>query len=127
MKVITNSVTLAGRVSKYKEMKYFESGGAVCTIGLGVKRGEKWHNFFIDFFNTKEKNIADTVGDQIKEGDYIQIKGRLSENKFTPKSMEGQVDENGQPVKVSQIKINAYDFKRIRFNEELEEFEYIEE
>lgn len=32
-RVKTNSVILTGRVSKFKEMKYFETGGAVCTIG----------------------------------------------------------------------------------------------
>lgn len=127
MGILTNQVTLLGRVSKYKEMKYFENGGAVCTIGLGVKNGEKWHNFFIDFFNTQKANMAEIVGENIKEGDYIQIKGRLNENRFTPKAMEGQVDENGNPVTVSQIKITGYSFKRVQFNDELNEFEYTEE
>ena len=46
MKVLTNSVVLLGRVSKYKEMKYFETGGAVCTIGLGVKKKRIVAQFF---------------------------------------------------------------------------------
>lgn len=127
MGILTNSVTLLGRVSKYKEMKYFESGGAVCTIGLGVKNSDKWHNFYIDFFNTQKANMVEIVGENVKEGDYIQIKGRLNENRFTPKGMEGRVDENGNPVTVSQVKITGFSFKRVQFNEELNEFEYIEE
>ena len=106
MKVITNSVCLTGRVGKYKDMKYFDNGGCVCTIHLGVKRGENWNNFFID---------------------YIQIKGRLIENKFIPKGWEEQTNENGNQKTVSQTKINAYDYKRVQFNEEFEEFEYISE
>ena len=128
MKVKTNSVVLLGRVSKFKEMKYFETGGAVCTIGLGVKRGEdKWNNFYIDFFNSSNRNLAEEVGENIKEGDYIQIKGRLIENRYTPKELEGKLDEQGRQITKSQIKITAYDFKRVKYNEELEEFEYIGE
>lgn len=128
MKVLTNSVVLLGRVSKYKEMKYFETGGAVCTIGLGVKKNkDDWHNFFIDFFNNSNRNLAEEVGDQVKEGDYIQIKGKLNENRFTPKELEGKLDEQGRQITKSQIKITAFDYKRVRYNEEYEEFEYIEE
>lgn len=128
MKVLTNSVVLLGRVSKYKEMKYFETGGAVCTIGLGVKKNkDDWHNFFIDFFNNSNRNLAEEVGDQVKEGDYIQIKGKLNENRFTPKELEGKLDEQGRQITKLQIKITAFDYKRVRYNEEYEEFEYIEE
>lgn len=128
MKVLTNSVVLLGRVNKYKEMKYFETGGAVCTIGLGVKKNkDDWHNFFIDFFNNSNRNLAEEVGDQVKEGDYIQIKGKLNENRFTPKELGGKLDEQGRQIAKSQIKITAFDYKRVRYNEEYEEFEYIEE
>lgn len=126
MTILTNSVQLLGRVSKYKEIKVFETGGMVCTIGLGVRRGEKWQNFFVDFFNTQKANMADIVGDQVKEGDYIQIRGYLNENRFTPKSMEGQVDKDGKPLTVSQVKITGTSFKRVQFNDELNEFEYVE-
>lgn len=128
MKVLTNSVVLTGRVSKFKEMKYFETGGAVCTIGLGVKRSEdKWSNFYIDFFNNSNRNLAEEVGENVKEGDYIQIKGRLIENRYTPKELEGKLDEQGRQITKSQIKISAYDWKRVKYNEELEGYEYIEE
>lgn len=50
MGLLTNSVTLLGRVGKYKECKCFETGGMLTTINLSVKQGEKWNNFFIDFF-----------------------------------------------------------------------------
>lgn len=127
MKVITNSVCLTGRVGKYKDMKYFDNGGCVCTIHLGVKRGENWNNFFIDCWNTQNRKLAEEIGENVKEGDYIQIKGRLIENKFIPKGWEEQTDENGNQKTVSQTKINAYDYKRVQFNEEFEEFEYISE
>ena len=85
------------------------------------------NNFYIDFFNSSNRNLAEEVGENIKEGDYIQIKGRLIENRYTPKELEGKLDEQGRQITKSQIKITAYDFKRVKYNEELEEFEYIEE
>lgn len=124
MGLLTNSTTLLGRVGKYKECKAFETGGMLCTINLGVKTGEKWNNFFVDFFNTKTRALAEEVGEQIKENDWVQIKGRLVENKFTPKHLEGQVDEKGNPLTVSQIKIMAFDVKKVCYNEALEEWEY---
>ena len=71
--------------------------------------------------------MADKVGEHLKEGDYIQIKGRLVENKYTPKELEGKLDEKGRQITKSQIKIIAYDYKYVRYNEELEEFEYIDQ
>ena len=123
MGLLTNSVSLIGRVGKYKEFKAFETGGMLCTINIGVKTGEKWNNLFIDFFNTKTRPLAEEVGEYVKEGEYLQIKGRLVENKFTPKHLQGQVDENGNPLTVSQTKIVGFDFKRVRYNEENEEWE----
>lgn len=125
MGLLTNSVTLLGRVGKYKECKCFETGGMLTTINLSVKQGEKWNNFFVDFFNTKTRSLAEEAGDNLKEGDYIQIKGRLVENKYTPKYLEGRVDENGNPLTVSQIKIIAFDYKNVKYSEEFEEWQYI--
>ena len=71
MGILTNSVSLLGKVGKYKECKCFETGGMVTTINFGVKTGGKWNNFFIDFFNTKTRELATEVGDNIKEGDYL--------------------------------------------------------
>lgn len=126
MSVLTNSLSLVGRIGKYKEMKYFENtGGCVCTINIGNKTGEKWNNFFVDFFNTKSRNLAEEVGEHYNENDLVQIKGRLIENKYTPKHLEGQLDEKGNQVTVSQIKIVAFDIKRVKYNEEFEQWEYV--
>lgn len=127
MGLLTNSLTLLGRVGKYKECKYFEqTGGMLTTINIGVKTGEKWNNFFVDFFNTKTRPLGEEVGDKVNENDLIQIKGRLVENKYTPNHLKGQVDDKGNPLTVSQIKIVAFDYKKVRYNEALEEWEYAE-
>ena len=124
--ILTNSISLVGRVGKYKECKYFEStGGMLCTINIGVKTGEKWNNFFVDFFNTKTRPLGEEVGDNVKENDWIQSRGRLVENKYTPKHLEGQLDEKGNQVTVSQIKIVGFDYKKVRYSEEKEQWEYV--
>lgn len=126
MTIKTNFVSLVGRVGKYKECKSFENGGFLCTIGLGVKSGDNWENIFIDFFNTQNRNLAEEAGDKLKEGMYIHVKARLRINKFTPEYLKGQTDENGNEKTISQLKVRAFDFKPVKYDEESETFTYIE-
>lgn len=118
----SNQVILIGKVGSYKEMKYFEeTGGCVCTINVGHKRGEKWHNFFVKFYN----KIAEEVGEYIREGANIQIIGRLVENVFIPKGWEGQLDEKGEQKTVSHPLLVGHAIKKVQWNVEDEEWEEI--
>lgn len=117
----SNQVILIGKVGTFKDMKYFENGGCVCTINVGHKRGEKWHNFFVKFYN----EAAEKVGDFVKEGTYIQIIGRLTENVFVPKELEGQLDEKGEQKTVSQPLFVGLAYKKVQWNLEEEEWEEI--
>lgn len=114
MGIKQNQVNLLGRVG-WKDFKYTENGTAIATINLGVKRGVTWDNFFIKFFNTKTRNLAEEIGEYLKEGDYIQVTGRLVESKFTPA---------GSDKEISKIEIVGSNFKHVRFNEETQEFEF---
>ena len=125
MGIKTNQVVLLGRVS-WKDIKYTDNGNVITTINMGVKRNqEKWDNFFIKFFNTKLKNTAEEVAELVKEGEYIQITGRLIESSFIPKGWENTVDENGNQRTVSKTEIVGKSYKKVFFNEETEEFEYL--
>lgn len=127
MKIKTNQVILLGRVGSYKDIKYLDNETAITTINIGVKRGQdKWNNFFVKFFNTKTKNIAYEVAELVNEGDYIQITGRLIESNFIPKDWENQVDKNGRQKTVSKIEVVGNSYKKVYFNEESEEFEYLD-
>lgn len=115
MDIKRNQVTLLGRVG-WKDFKYTENGNAIATINLGVKRGQdNWNNFFIKFFNTKMKMTAEEIAEFVKEGDYIQVTGRLVESKFKPQ---------GSDKEVSKIEIIGSSYKFVQFNEELQEFEF---
>lgn len=127
MKIKTNQVILLGRVGSYKDIKCLENGTIITTINIGVKRGQdKWNNFFVKFFNTKTKNTADEVAELVNEGDYIQITGRLIESNFIPKGWENQLDENGRQRTVSKIEVVGNSYKKVYFNKESEEFEYLD-
>ena len=71
------------------------------------------------------KSIAEEVAELVSEGDYIQVTGRLIETKFIPKGWENQLDENGNQKTVSKIEIVAQSYRKVYYNEETEEFDYI--
>ena len=117
-KVKTNQFVLLGRVGWKDDIKFFENGACKQTIQLGVKRSqEKYHNFFISFFNTPTKPTAEEVCNIIKVGDYIQVTGKIVENVFVPEGMEGQKDKNGNQKNVSQINLVGTSYKFLKWNE----------
>ena len=137
MAVIKNQFKLMGRVSKYSKenlvnFKYFESGKCCAQIRLGVKAGlkkdgsRKWDNLFITFWNTDQKNTAEIVADELREGDYIQVIGKIRLQEFTPESMQGQVDNNGNQKTIQRVDLIGTSFKRVKYNEETEDFEIVE-
>lgn len=126
MQAIMNQFKLTGRVSWKDEYKVFESGNCMQKIQLGVKRGENWDNFFITFFNTQSKSLADIVCENVQKGEYIQVVGKIREEKFVPKGWENLKDEKGNQKTVSQINLIATNFKRVAWNEENEIFEIVD-
>lgn len=126
MGIKTNQVVLLGRIG-WKNIKYHDSGAVSTTISLGVKRGQdKWNNFFIKFFNSKQKNTAEILYETAKEGDYVQITGRLQETKYIPDGWEGRQDDKGNQITKSNNEIVGYSFKKCIWNDETEEFEYLD-
>ena len=137
MAVIKNQFKLMGRVGKYNkeqvvDFKYFDSGKCCAKIRLGVRAGQnkdgsqKWDNIFITFWNTDKNNIAEQVAEYLREGDYIQVIGKIRLQEFTPESMQGQVDANGNQKKVQRVDLVGTSYKRVRYNEEMEDFEIVE-
>ena len=126
-KVKTNQFVLLGRVGWKDEIKFFENGTCKQTIQLGVKKSQdKYHNFFISFFNTPMRQTAEEVCNIVKVGDYIQVTGKIDENVFVPAGMDGQKDEKGNQKTVSQTNLIGTNYKFVQWNEEDEEFEFVE-
>lgn len=113
----SNEFKLLGRVGKI-DMSYKESGTVLTKISLGVKNSKKeYENFWITFFNTKNRPTAELLGEEVKEGDYIRVDGALSINSYTPEGREN-------PVK--SIQLIGWGFKKVQFDTEKKKFVDIE-
>jgi len=85
-----NKVILIGRLGKDPEVRYSQSGVAICTISLATSRnykdktGEKkeeteWHR--VTFYD----KLADVAGKYLKKGDQCYVEGRIKYGKYTDK------------------------------------------
>lgn len=105
----TNTFELIGRVGKV-DIKYFDNT-VITTISLGVKNYKKeYDNYYIQFF----KERAEKIGEEVKEGDYIQVKGCLSMDKYTKK---------GETKPTYQMKLTGFDFCKVTFD--LQEHKFV--
>ena len=75
-----NKIMLIGRLTKDPELKYTQSGTAVCTFNLAVNRrfsnqnGERE----ADFINCQAwKHTAEFVANYFKKGQQMALEGRL--------------------------------------------------
>jgi len=84
-----NKVILLGRLGKDPEVKYSQSGTAVCTFSMAtsesVKKGDEfedattWHK--IVCFG----KLAENCGKFIKKGSKILLEGRIQNREYTDK------------------------------------------
>lgn len=82
-----NMVVLIGRVGRDPEIRYSQNGGAVCNISLATtwkskdqsgegKEETEWSRVVL--FN----RLAEVVGEYVKKGSLIYIRGRLRTKKW---------------------------------------------
>jgi single-strand DNA-binding protein len=78
-----NHVALIGRLVADPELKYTQSGTAVCHIRLArnERHGEKEKSLFLDV--TAWGKLAETLNTHKKQGDQIAITGRLDYQSWT--------------------------------------------
>lgn len=110
-----NEFKLLGRVSELStECK--SSGLVVSNIKIGVSTGKKndegktiYDNYFITFF----RETAEKIIEEVQQGDYIQVTGSLSMNKYTP--------SEGEKTRYS-IKLIGWGYKKVTFDKEQNKF-----
>ncbi|MFH0964941.1 MAG: single-stranded DNA-binding protein [Planctomycetota bacterium] len=111
-----NRVFLMGNLTRDPELKYTQSGLAVCDFGLAVNRNYKTsqgedrsETLFVDI--TAFGKQAETASEYLKKGRNVLVEGRLKLDQWT--SQEGQkrskhtvvadrVHFLGSPTKASQ-------------------------
>lgn len=131
MTIIKNQFKLFGRVGKCNkenvvDIKYFDSGKCCAKIRLSVKiTQDKWDSHFITFWNTDQKNIAEQVAETLKEGDYIQVIGKMRLQEYVPNFLQGQLDANGQQIKIQSVNFIGTSYKYGQYNDEIDDFEIV--
>ena len=103
----SNRFSLAGRIG-YIDMKWTDTGKPRTTINIGVKKNkDEYDNFFITFFNNKNRNLAEELAEDVKKGDYIRVSGSLNVNKFQGKET---------------IQCTGWGYKHVEFDKEAKKF-----
>jgi single-strand DNA-binding protein len=86
-----NKVILIGNIGKDPEVRYAQSGAAICNITLATSRnwkdkasGEKreeteWHRVVL------YEKLAEIAGEYLKKGRPLYVEGRLKTRKWTDK------------------------------------------
>lgn len=81
-----NSCAFIGRLGKEPEMKYLQSGDAVCNFSIAVgwkskdKEGAEWVNI------TAFGKLGEVCGQYLHKGSQVFVQGRFKTDKYTDKN-----------------------------------------
>ena len=86
-----NTVNLIGRITAVPEVRYTPTGTAVANASLAVDDGygEKKTTLFLGV--TFWGKSAEAAGKHLVKGQRIGVKGRLSQEEYTPKGSEKSI------------------------------------
>jgi single-strand DNA-binding protein len=73
-----NRTILAGNITRDPELKFTNSGVAVCNFGVAVNRVRSKDGDEVDFFDVSAwRQLGETIANYKKKGDPILIEGKL--------------------------------------------------
>ena len=102
-----NEFTLSGRVN-FIDIKYLESGKCFTRVLLSLKeRNGEYVSYPITLFNTSKGTIAEDISEEVKKGDTVEIKGKLTIDKFKSKTGED----------VERIGLIGFEFAKLAWND----------
>ena len=106
-----NKVMLIGRLTRDPELRYLQSGTAVCDFGVAVSRnytkasGEKTEEvLFVDV--TAFGRQAEVVGEFLQKGRPVYVEGRLKLDRWT--------DQSGQKRSKHGVVLERFQFLDFR-------------
>ena len=86
-----NVVTLVGRLTRDSELKYTNSGTAICKFSLAINRkkrqDEQWVEEVSYFDVTLWGKLGEAISQYLNKGKQIGVSGELRQNRWT---QEGQ-------------------------------------
>lgn len=103
-----NKVILVGNLGQEPELKYMQSGDAVCNLSLATseswkdKQGQiqektEWHKVCV--FG----KLAEICGEYLRKGSQVYFEGKLQTRKWQ--------DQSGQDKYTTEIKVDSFDGK----------------
>ena len=102
-----NEFTLSGRVN-FIDIKYLESGKCFTRVLLSLKeRNGEYVSYPITLFNTSKGKIAEDIAEKVKKGDTVEIKGKLTIDKFKSKTGE----------EVERIGLIGFEFAKLAWDD----------
>ena len=102
-----NEFTLSGRVN-FIDIKYLESGKCFTRVLLSLKeRNGEYVSYPITLFNTSKGTIAANIAEEVKKGDTVEIKGKLTIDKFKSKTGE----------EVERIGLIGFEFAKLAWDD----------
>ena len=119
-----NEFKLLGRVGNV-EITYSERTGKPCTkVSIGIPNGKKnedgkslYDNFYVAFFNSEKSATAKKMAENVKEGDYIRVAGKLSINKYRKPNEEKFT---------YSIQLIGFGYKKVKFDDVTRQYVDIE-
>ena len=95
-----NLVTLIGRLTRYPELKYSQSGKAFCKFSIAVTR--EFNRDEADFINCVAwDKRAETIAEYLRKGRRIALQGRLSVRSY---------EQNGETKWMTEVIVDKFDF-----------------
>lgn len=105
-----NKVEIMGNVTKDPEVRYTQSGTAVCTISVATNRSYKQNDEWVDESQFHEVvlwgKLAEHAGARLQKGTRVLITGRLQTRKWEDK--EGNTRYKTEIVADDMILIRKY-------------------
>lgn len=94
-----NKATLVGNVTKDPEIKYTQSGKAVCSIDIATNRSVKKNDGYVDVPTFHRaivwEKLAEFIAKTLVKGDKVYVDGRIDHREYENKQ--------GQKVRVTEI------------------------
>jgi single-strand DNA-binding protein len=101
-----NTVSLIGRFARDPELKYTQSGTAICNFTLAVRNPFSKENE-ADFIRCVAwGNVAELVAEKHEKGNMIGVEGRIATRSYE--------NNEGNKVFVTEVNINSIHFIQTR-------------
>lgn len=104
-----NTTTIVGNLTRDPELKYLDSGLAVCNLGVAWNPPPAQDGTEKDpsFFNVAcFRDLAENVAESLSKGDRVVVNGHFTSRQYESKTF---VDSDGNPAKQTAVELVADD------------------